>query len=544
MSASNEASKSAHATAISTYTGNRFSPFATNIDELIVKINFEDIASGLSNICRFNGQTHGNYSVAQHSLIVASQVPPEYRLHAMLHDASEAYLGDVIKPLKTEELMPGYLVLEHRVEQAIFKKFGLEMTPEIKKIIKRADYVALATEKRDLMPNALDEEWEYLIGVEPLSGRIYPLPPHEAKANFKEIFHSLLAGDIGDEFPIDMAMGGEISLSPWLGVREPSDVIAEYLAKLSVADAEEAIRDIRTKVEARQRQAYAKALGAIAAGDADELRLALRMGARADRAMIQACVSHDFGADQVLIATHEKERLPGGVATFVADLYVDAVTLAAAAGRSKTLARLLDVSADDRLYAPAVAGVKQSEGDYYRGNIYGILETAISSGSDAAFDVVEKLIADDLLADFECPGRLLLAAVNANSLHSLRRLLDKGLRNNRAEFEEALIRAARQQQWWMVESIEQSGQTDWSLSKGGSSSRLGDLAMALGSSDFDAPAAQIFATICARLDRTDRVAAAEFRRGVQAALSQSNNHAGLALLASNEAASASKRPKS
>jgi hypothetical protein len=63
-------------------------------------IKLRDIASGLAKTCRFGGQTTHFYSVAQHSVLVAHLAPPYLRAHALLHDASEAYLGDVIKPLK------------------------------------------------------------------------------------------------------------------------------------------------------------------------------------------------------------------------------------------------------------------------------------------------------------------------------------------------------------------------------------------------------------------------------------------------------------
>ena len=63
-------------------------------------MSIEDIAHGLAFQCRFNGQTGTFYSVAQHSLMVMSLVPEELQFAALLHDAAEAYLGDMVKPLK------------------------------------------------------------------------------------------------------------------------------------------------------------------------------------------------------------------------------------------------------------------------------------------------------------------------------------------------------------------------------------------------------------------------------------------------------------
>ncbi|MDP3133715.1 MAG: phosphohydrolase, partial [Burkholderiaceae bacterium] len=89
-------------TYISTFKGNRFYPAEPRIDG----IDIEDIAHGLAYQCRFNGQTSAFYSVAQHSLMVADLVPPALRRAALLHDAAEAYLGDMVKPLKA--LVPDF----------------------------------------------------------------------------------------------------------------------------------------------------------------------------------------------------------------------------------------------------------------------------------------------------------------------------------------------------------------------------------------------------------------------------------------------------
>lgn len=163
---------------ICTYLGNRVYPLEGRIDN----VHMEDIAHGLAYQCRFNGQTSAFYSVAQHSIMVAdvvSKTHPELRLAALLHDASEAYLGDVVKPLKA--LLPNYKAIERRIEEIIAEKFGV---PEIfSPLIKKADMVALATEKRDLMPHSA-EDWSYLEGFEPLEDPIHAMSPEEAKRVF------------------------------------------------------------------------------------------------------------------------------------------------------------------------------------------------------------------------------------------------------------------------------------------------------------------------------------------------------------------------
>lgn len=173
MSRKNDASPDT--TYICTYLGNRFFP----LEGIIDNIHLEDIAHGLAYQCRFNGQTSEFYSIAQHSLMVADIVPPELRLAALLHDASEAYLGDVVKPLKA--LLANYKAIELNVETMIANHFGIENMFDPR--IKQADMIALATEKRDLMPHSA-EDWSYLRGFKPLPEAIAPMSPTEAKRVF------------------------------------------------------------------------------------------------------------------------------------------------------------------------------------------------------------------------------------------------------------------------------------------------------------------------------------------------------------------------
>eukprot|EP01133_Synstelium_polycarpum_P018095 gene18095-21623_t len=167
---------------VSTYSGNRFYPLRPHID----KVAIEDIAHGLAYQCRFNGQTQVFYSIAQHSLIVASLVPPPLRLAALLHDAAEAYLGDMVKPLKV--LLPEFAALEDKVSAIIAATYGIDFSDYAP--IKRADLVALATEKRDLMPHSA-ERWAYLDGIAPLPGIIDVMGPAEAKQRFLLAFAEL-----------------------------------------------------------------------------------------------------------------------------------------------------------------------------------------------------------------------------------------------------------------------------------------------------------------------------------------------------------------
>jgi 5'-deoxynucleotidase YfbR-like HD superfamily hydrolase len=174
-----------HSPYVSTFLGNRFFLEQPRIDDVAI----EDIAHGLAFQCRFNGQTQAFYSVAQHSLMVMSLVPKELHFSALLHDAAEAYLGDMVKPLKN--LFPEFTRIEARVMEIIGERFGIDLT-HLDPRIKNADYIALATEKRDLMPHSV-EAWSYLAGIQPLPEIIQPMNPLEAKSQFLVAFETCSA---------------------------------------------------------------------------------------------------------------------------------------------------------------------------------------------------------------------------------------------------------------------------------------------------------------------------------------------------------------
>ena len=122
------------------------------LDPTPVDIEIEDIAHGLAFVARWNGQTHGDfaYSVAEHSLLVealfariAPDAPVKWKLAALLHDAPEYVIGDMISPVKAA-VGPGYGALDERLTAAIHIRFGLPaaLPVAVKKQIKKADKVS------------------------------------------------------------------------------------------------------------------------------------------------------------------------------------------------------------------------------------------------------------------------------------------------------------------------------------------------------------------------------------------------------------------
>lgn len=133
------------------------------LDPANSRFTLGDIAHGLAHTCRFAGQCRRFYSVAEHSWHASFLVPDELRLAALMHDAAEAFIGDVTRPLKS--LLPEYRAIEKRIEAVIAERFDLGDLcdhPDVK----RADLAMLAAEQAALMPEHADS-WACLNGIEP-----------------------------------------------------------------------------------------------------------------------------------------------------------------------------------------------------------------------------------------------------------------------------------------------------------------------------------------------------------------------------------------
>lgn len=168
-----------------TYTGEMFDVFNPNKDQ----IQMRDISHALSMLCRYGGHSRNFYSVAEHCFLMAEYFVDrkEYDLAraALLHDATEAYMGDVIRPLKLQ--FPLYRQTEDYLQGMIFTKFGLppEMPPEVKD----ADLRICNDERAALLH---ERPWNpYIDGLPYLDVEIKSWFPIKAEQNYLDMYWKL-----------------------------------------------------------------------------------------------------------------------------------------------------------------------------------------------------------------------------------------------------------------------------------------------------------------------------------------------------------------
>ena len=175
------------------------------LDPTAVDIEIEDIAHGLAFVARWNGQTIGDfaYSVAEHSLLVealfgriAPNAPAKWRLAALLHDAPEYVIGDMISPVKAS-VGPGYEELDERLAAAIHIRFGLpaKIPVTIKKQIKKADKISAWLEATQIAGFTVAEADKFFgkPDADLLGGLSLQLrPPVEARNGFTARHNALL----------------------------------------------------------------------------------------------------------------------------------------------------------------------------------------------------------------------------------------------------------------------------------------------------------------------------------------------------------------
>ena len=180
------------------------------LDPSPLDIEIEDIAHGLARVARWNGQTQGEhaFSVAEHCLLVesiAGDLAPtldrRYRLAALIHDAPEYVIGDLISPFKAV-LALDYKAFEAKLLAAIHRRFGVptELPEDVTKLIKRADKLAAYYEATGLAGFSREEARRFFGAPRGLTpklvtrlSRLTPLPAADGEARFLKRFSELQA---------------------------------------------------------------------------------------------------------------------------------------------------------------------------------------------------------------------------------------------------------------------------------------------------------------------------------------------------------------
>lgn len=169
---------------IQTKSGRQFWPLNPSPDD----IDLDDVAHALSMKCRYGGHVDRFYSVAEHSVLIADWLwlngHKEAALWGLLHDASEAYLPDVARPIKPH--LPGFVDIERGVMNAVCQKFAI--SPWEPAIVKEADHRILHDERAELVgPEAAP--WKISGG--PLGATLFTWSPEDAKEAFLSCFYKV-----------------------------------------------------------------------------------------------------------------------------------------------------------------------------------------------------------------------------------------------------------------------------------------------------------------------------------------------------------------
>lgn len=171
---------------MTTYTGRRVYPLDMRDEDIVI----EDIAHALAHQCRFAGHVRTFWSVAQHSVLVSQHCDREDAFWGLLHDASEAYLCDLPRPLKHSASLAGYRDLEASVQARVCRRFGLPLAQPAS--VTGADRLVCYAEMRELM--RLPDDYQV-----PESRVLIPArwKPREAEARFLMVFGRLMREGVG-----------------------------------------------------------------------------------------------------------------------------------------------------------------------------------------------------------------------------------------------------------------------------------------------------------------------------------------------------------
>ena len=203
----------AYDASFTTFTGIEFFPFAPRLDH----VHLLDIAHALARQCRYGGHVSTeHYSVAEHSVLVSSVVPPADALWGLLHDGDEAYLPDLPTPIK--RAFPAYKTAGDRLRAVVLRRFGLPL--EEPASVREADQRIRVTEQRALFknrprnpsaaaPNRACRAIEAVpTNLEPYAIPIVGLTPALAERAFLQRFYALTSGPDHSRPSTDGAVGG------------------------------------------------------------------------------------------------------------------------------------------------------------------------------------------------------------------------------------------------------------------------------------------------------------------------------------------------
>lgn len=199
---------------ITTYTKVHFSPLNPSPEN----IKIEDIAHALSLMTRANGHFKRFYSVAQHSINCALEAramgyDANIQLACLLHDASEAYLSDITRPVK--QSLPAYKKIENKLQGVIHESFGIELTGDEWEIVKEIDDTILYFEFVELMDERVNEQEPSLCGKPDFSLRGFS----DVENEFLRLFNSLMGKSVGfKSVGVDGTKGGWIAACVEAGV--------------------------------------------------------------------------------------------------------------------------------------------------------------------------------------------------------------------------------------------------------------------------------------------------------------------------------------
>lgn len=170
-----------------TFTGRKFYPLDPRASEVCIEDIAHHLAFGGS---RYRGATLVYYSVAEHSVLVSEHVPPEFARQALLHDAMEAYIGDMIRPLKHAPAMAPFLTIESGIEREVFKAFGIQPTEASNAAVKSIDDRILVDEAEQVL-GIKPDAWHLATGLEAIGAECVGLSPERAEMMFLLKFYEL-----------------------------------------------------------------------------------------------------------------------------------------------------------------------------------------------------------------------------------------------------------------------------------------------------------------------------------------------------------------